>query len=155
MLLLLILLAFVLIPVAELYVFVEVAHRIGFLPTIFWIVAVSAAGAWLVKRQGLGILRRANARARRGEIPGTEMINGVMVLLAGALMLAPGFVTDALGLLLLLPPTRAVVRRVLRSRFRLGPIVIGTITDRVGRRTSTWDAVAWEDVRPPDRRELR
>ena len=116
---------FLVVPIIELYLFVEVSAAIGFGSALVWIVGVSIIGAWLVKREGLNALRRANAKVVAGEIPADEMITGILVLLAGALLLTPGFLTDGIGLLVLFPPTRALLRRRLRSRLRYGPIVIG------------------------------
>jgi UPF0716 protein FxsA len=107
---------FVAVPIAELYVIIQVSHVIGVLDTIGLLLLVSIVGAWLVKREGIGVLRRAQARVNAGQVPGRELIDGILVLLAGALMLAPGFLTDCLGILLLLPPVRMAVRAlVLRA----------------------------------------
>ena len=147
----LLLLAFLVVPIVELYLFVQVSQSIGFLAALFWIVAVSVIGAWLVRREGMGAWARANHQLARGEVPADEMINGLLILVAGALMLTPGFLTDACGLLLLLPPSRAVARGFLRRRVRTGPIIIG---GRVaGDEGDVWDADSWEE--PPGRQELR
>src|SRR4051812_12761780 len=90
-------------PLAELYVIVQASHVFGVLPTLLILFLVSITGAWLVKREGLGVIRRAQNRVDAGEVPGREVVDGLMILLAGVLLLAPGFITDALGLLLLLP----------------------------------------------------
>lgn len=156
----LLLLAFLLVPILELYLFVEVSASIGFAAAFFWIVAVSVIGAWLVRREGMGALARANRKVAAGELPTDELINGILIVVAGALMLTPGFLTDATGLLLLFPPSRAVLRRSLRKRFRAGPIVIGARFPGAGSwspgaastRSEVWDAESWEE--PPDRREL-
>ena len=154
-------LAFLVVPIVELYLFVQVSATIGFGAALFWIVAVSIIGAWLVKREGIGALRRANAKLAAGEVPTDEVINGILIVVAGALMLTPGFLTDAVGLALLFPPSRSVVRVGLRRRFARGPIVIASRIGGFGfgspaRGTSgsgdVMDADSWED--PPDRREL-
>lgn len=155
--------AFLVVPIIELYLFVEVSSAIGFGYALLWIVGVSVVGAWLVKREGLSALRRANRKVSGGELPTDELITGILILFAGALMLTPGFLTDAFGLLLLFPPSRALVRNRLRSRFTAGPILIGgrfggsTFGDGFDGgpsdgRGNVWDADSWED--PPDRREL-
>jgi UPF0716 protein FxsA len=113
-----ILLALLAVPVAELYVIVEVADRIGIPETIFLLVAMSVAGAWLVRREGLGILARVDERLRAGELPAGDLLDGLFVLVAGALMLTPGFLTDALGLVLLVPFTRRPLRGLVQRRFR-------------------------------------
>ena len=101
---------FLVVPFLELYVIVQVSHVFGVAPTLLTLVAVSIAGAWLVKREGLGVWRRAQRRLEDGEMPGRELVDGVLILIAGALLLTPGFLTDIVGVLLLLPPVRAVVR---------------------------------------------
>ncbi len=160
----LLLLAFLVVPIVELYLFVQVADAIGFLSTLFWIVAVSIIGAWLVKREGMGALRRANEKVSRGQPPTDELVNGILILLAGALMLTPGFLTDAVGLLLLFPPSRAVLRGSLKSRFASGPILItrsgfGAGATGPGRSRpggDVWDAESWEDPNEgPERPGLR
>ena len=153
----LLLLAFLVVPIVELYIFVQVAGAIGFAYTLFWIVAVSIIGAWLVKREGMGALRRANEKVARGEMPTDELVNGILILFAGALMLTPGFLTDAMGLLLVFPPSRALLRGTVRRRFAAGPIIIGRPGAGFGagpRRPPTsgshqvWDVESWED--PPE-----
>jgi len=78
---------------------------------------ISVAGAWLAKREGTGVWRRLNQQVNAGKVPGTELLDAFLILLAGALLLTPGFLTDILAIVLLIPPTRALVRRVLRRRF--------------------------------------
>jgi len=109
-------LIFVVTPIVELAVIVQVAGSTGVMNTIGLLVLVSLVGAWLVRREGLGILRLAQAELAKGRMPGRELVDGLLVLLAGALMLTPGFVTDAVGLALLLPPVRAVLRLVATRR---------------------------------------
>lgn len=156
------LLAFLVVPIVELYVFVQVADAIGFLPTLFWIVAVSVVGAWLVKREGLSALRRANQRVARGEVPTDELVSGMLILFGGALLLTPGFFTDVLGLVLVFPPTRALLRGTVKRRFVAGgPLLVGRTTVIGGfggpaRGRTVWDAESWEDPPDdPDRPELR
>ncbi|MEZ5262543.1 MAG: FxsA family protein [Acidimicrobiales bacterium] len=110
-------LLFLVVPIAELYVIVQVAQGFGILPTIALVVIVSAVGAWLCKREGLGLLRRVQREVDAGRVPTSALVDGFLVLFAGALLLTPGFLTDLLGLALLLPPVRAVVRAVLVRRF--------------------------------------
>ena len=164
----LLLLAFLVVPIIELYLFVEVSNWIGFGAALLWIVGVSVVGAWLVKREGMSAFRRANERVAVGEVPTDELISGILILFAGALMLTPGFLTDAVGLLLIFPPSRALVRHRLRSRFATGPIVIGRFGGPAGgfgrqgfgggaagrpdAGDDVWDAESWEE--PPERREL-
>jgi UPF0716 protein FxsA len=101
---------FVVFPIAELFVIVQVADNIGVFETIALLILVGAAGAWLCKREGVGILRRIQTRVDKGEVPAKELLDGGLIMLAGAFLLAPGFISDVLAILLLLPPTRAVFR---------------------------------------------
>jgi UPF0716 protein FxsA len=110
-------LIFLVLPIAELAVILQVGQLIGPWYTILLLLAVSAAGAWLVKREGLGVIRRFRRQLDAGAIPGKELADGVLILFAGALLLTPGFITDCVGLLLLLPPVRAVIRASVLRRF--------------------------------------
>jgi UPF0716 protein FxsA len=101
---------FIVVPIVELAVIIQVGQAIGVLPTIVTLLAVSVIGSWLVKREGMGVWRRFRQQMEAGHVPGKELADGVMIMLAGALLLTPGFVTDALGILLLLPPVRAGIR---------------------------------------------
>jgi UPF0716 protein FxsA len=102
------------VPILELYVIVQVTHLIGVLPTLGALVAISVAGAWLLKREGAAAWRRVRESLARGEMPAMQVADGALVVLGGALLLAPGFVTDAIGLLLLIPQVRVALRGALR-----------------------------------------
>lgn len=115
---LLLLVIFIGMPIAEIYVIVQSSHAIGFLNTLALLIVISAVGAWLVKHQGLRVWRRFNEQVQRGAVPSKEIADGVMLLIAGALMLAPGFITDVIALSLMLPPVRAVVRTLVERRSR-------------------------------------
>ena len=108
---------FLVVPVAELAVVVTVGREIGIPETILLMVLMSAAGAFMAKRQGFRVVRAIRDRLNRGEVPGTELIDGLLILVAGVLMLTPGFLTDALALFLLVPPVRIGIRRVVRRSF--------------------------------------
>lgn len=108
---------FVIVPFAELYVLIQVGHAIGVLDTLGLLLLVSFVGAWLAKREGIGVIRRMQAALNAGRVPGAELVDGFLILLAAALMLTPGFLTDIVAIFLLLPPVRAVVRRTLRRSF--------------------------------------
>lgn len=109
-------LLFLVIPVVEIYVIIQIGQEIGALWTVLILVADSIVGSMLVRAQGRAAWQRLVAAISRGRIPTREAIDGVLVVFGGALLLAPGFITDAFGLLLLLPPTRALVRRALARR---------------------------------------
>lgn len=108
---------FLVVPIAELAVLIAVGGEIGVLNTIGLLILVSVVGAWLAKQQGIGVLRRIQSQLEAGRMPGAQLIDGFLILFAGALLITPGFLTDCLALGLLLPPTRAVVRGVLRRYF--------------------------------------
>ena len=108
-------------PVAELFVIVKVADAIGILLTIVLLIAGWPLGGWLVRAEGRTAMRRLSEAVNAGRRPGREVLDGALVLAGGALLIVPGFITDVLGLALLLPPVRALARlgivRNLRSRF--------------------------------------
>jgi UPF0716 protein FxsA len=107
---------FIGVPFAEIYVLLRVGHVIGVFNTLALLVIISVVGAWLAKREGLGVVRRMQRSMEAGRVPGAELVDGFLILLAAALMLTPGFLTDIVAIFLLLPPVRAVVRRELRRR---------------------------------------
>ena len=101
---------FIVLPIVELAVIIQVGQAIGVFNTIGLLLLVSFVGAWLVKREGIGVWNRFQQQMQMGAVPGREIADGVLVMFAGALLISPGFVTDILGILLLLPPVRAAVR---------------------------------------------
>jgi UPF0716 protein FxsA len=103
---------FILVPIAELAVIIQVGQAIGVWWTILLLIADSILGSLLMRSQGRAAWRRFNAAVREGRVPAREVADGVMVIFGGALLLTPGFITDVVGLLFLLPPTRALIRRV-------------------------------------------
>jgi UPF0716 protein FxsA len=109
--------AFFVVPIVELALIIKIGAAIGVLNTIGLLVLSSVVGGWLMKREGLGVVRRMQLAVAQGRVPGKELVDAFLILFGGALMVAPGFLTDGLGMLLLLPPVRAVVRRILRRRF--------------------------------------
>jgi UPF0716 protein FxsA len=113
----LLVLLFLAVPVVELAVIIKVGEALGVWDTLALLLLISLVGAWLVRRQGLAVMRSAQEELAQGRMPGVALADGVLVLAAGGLLLVPGFVTDAIGLLLLLPPMRAGVRRWLRRRW--------------------------------------
>jgi len=116
---------FVVVPIVELYVLVLVAGAIGWLPALALLLVVSFLGLWLVKREGIGVLRRTQGTLARGEVPANEMVDGGLLVVAGLLCVVPGYVTAAMGLLLLLPPVRAFVRNRLIHRWTRGAGLAG------------------------------
>lgn len=110
--------AFIVVPVVEIWLITQVAGQLGWFETIFLVIAVSAAGAWLVRREGLGVIRRIQESFRGAKLPTDDLADGAMIFFASALMLTPGFLTDFVGLALLIPPIRAILRPPLIRAFR-------------------------------------
>ncbi len=126
---------FIVVPIAELYVLIQIGQAIGVLPTIALLILDSVLGAALMRSQGRAAWMRFNRALAEGRVPGREVLDGALVIFGGALLLTPGFLSDILGLLLLLPPTRAIVRTILVRRFA-GRIVEGAASGaqaRMGR----------------------
>ncbi len=150
-------LVFVVLPLLELAVFVQVTHWIGALDSILLLLLVSAGGILIVRHQGLGIYRRVRAQLRAGIVPAAELVDGLLILIAGLLLIVPGFVTDFVGLLLLLPPVRGFVRGIVRRRSSVR--VANRVVKVVNTRSSTSgtvppDAEAAPEVLPPVARPL-
>jgi UPF0716 protein FxsA len=114
---LLILLFIIGLPLIEIYLFIEVGEQIGALSTVVLTVLTAVVGMSLVRSQGLGVARRAEASVQRGETPLKEALDGMALLVAGFFLLIPGFLTDAVGALLLIPLVREAIGVVLLSRF--------------------------------------
>ncbi len=97
---------FLLIPIIEIYLLITVGGIIGAIPTILLIIGTAALGAFLLRMQGIATLNRVQTTLQRGEVPAIEMLEGLLLLIAGALLLTPGFFTDTLGFLALIPGLR-------------------------------------------------
>ena len=116
---------FIVVPVVELYVIIQVGQAIGVLPTLALLLADALLGSLLLRQQGRGAWRRFNAALAERRFPGREVADGLMIAIGGTLLLTPGFITDVFGLVLLIPPTRAIVRRLLRSFVARRFVVVG------------------------------
>jgi UPF0716 protein FxsA len=124
---------FIVVPLAELYVIIKVGEAIGLAPTLALLLADSVLGAMLLRHQGRAVWRRFNEALGAGRMPHREVMDGVLVIFGGAFLLTPGFLTDIVGVVLLVPPTRSLVRRLLvrrlTRRVSVG-VVDGTATER-------------------------
>jgi UPF0716 protein FxsA len=129
---LLLIVVFIVVPIAELYVILQVGEAIGAVPTILILIADSLLGSWLLRSQGRTVWRQFNQTMAEGRVPHRELLDGVAVIFGGAFLITPGFITDFFGLLLLAPPTRAAIR--------------GFVTRRVGKRL--WVVGAARRARP-------
>jgi UPF0716 protein FxsA len=135
----LLLIIFVLVPIAELAVIIQVGQEIGVWWTIAILIADSILGSLLMRSQGRIAWRRFNEALQAGRPPAREVLDGVLVIFGGAFLLTPGFITDIFGALFLIPPTRAIVRRMLVRRFSERMIVAAQT--RAG---------SWSSTRPGD-----
>jgi UPF0716 protein FxsA len=140
----------VVLPLLELYVIVQVGHQVGLLPTIALLIAISAVGTSLVKREGMRVYKDFTAAIQRGEEPSKQIVHGVCILAAGVFLFAPGFISDVLAITLLLPPTRAIASKLVLRRSRSKITVIrathtGPIVETKGKLAASFDVI---DVDP-------
>ena len=115
-----ILIAFIATPIIEIALFIEAGERFGLWPTLAAVIGTAIVGAWLLRWQGFATWARATQSLRRNVFPVAEVFTGLCLVLAGALLLTPGFVTDAIGLALFAPPVQRMVARLLRRRLERG-----------------------------------
>lgn len=149
---LLVLILILALPFIELAVLIQVSGSIGVWNAVGLLIVVSLVGVWLAKREGLGVINRIRQAQADGEVPSRELADGALIMLAAILLVIPGFVTDVVGILLLLPPIRIAFRTLLLRQMKARAVVVvgtgrGPIdTDEI------WDADSWEE--PPRRGEL-
>ncbi|HSD24963.1 MAG TPA: FxsA family protein [Solirubrobacterales bacterium] len=161
---------FILVPIAELYVIIQVGNAIGLVPTLVLLLVDALLGSLLLRHQGRAAWIRFNRALAEGRVPHKEVFDGVLVIMGGALLLTPGFLTDIVGLIFLIPPTRALIRafsaRFVRRRLALGGAVwsFGTPRRAPGprpapsgpsasdRRPGPEDPFSWEEPPVPPRR---
>jgi UPF0716 protein FxsA len=162
-------LIFIVVPIAELYVIIQVGGAIGLLPTLALLLADALLGSILLRHQGRAAWIRFNRALAEGRLPHKEVFDGVLIIMGGALLLTPGFLTDIVGLILLIPPTRALIRamsaRFVRRRLALGGAVWSFGPGRRPPRTrpapggpsapphepAPEDPFSWEEPVPPRR----
>jgi UPF0716 protein FxsA len=144
---LLLILLFIVVPVAELYVIIKVGELIGVWPTLALLLADALLGSWLLKHEGRGAWRRFNEALAARRFPGREVADGVLIVVGGTLLLTPGFLTDIVGVFLLLPPTRAVARRLLK-RLTIGRFMV---VGMPGGGRGAFGAPPTDGGRPPSR----
>ena len=136
------LLLLILWPIAELFVAIKVAEAIGVLLTVVLLLVGWPIGMWLARTQGRAPWRRLSAAVADGRPPGREVIDGALVLAGAILLIIPGFITDGVGLLLLLAPTRAVAREALTRNFQSRLVVAATRFSRTPRSAYDVDSTA-------------
>ncbi len=156
----LLVLLFIVVPIAELFVIIQVGEWIGVVPTLLLLLLDAILGSWLLKHEGRAAWRRFNQALAEKRIPGKEVADGFLVILGGALLIAPGFLSDIVGILLLIPATRALARRVL-YRWTVGRVAIVGVPGGFGggggggggggpRPGSSYDYDATAEEVPPD-----
>ncbi|GGB40670.1 membrane protein FxsA [Roseibium aquae] len=117
--------AIILLPLIEIAVFIAVGDAIGILPTVLLTVLTAVAGTFMLRQQGLSLVTRMQSELQAGLVPETDMLHGAMIVLASILLLIPGFVTDAIGLLLFIPPVRGALARFIVSRVNVTVVQTG------------------------------
>lgn len=120
-------LTFVCLPFADLFLLLKVGSLLGFWPTVALVLLTGFAGAALARWQGISTLSRIQSELAAGRMPAAELADGAMILVAAALLVTPGFITDAIGIILLIPPARRVVGTLLTRYFR-SRIVVSSMT---------------------------
>ena len=142
---------FIVLPIAELYVIIQVGELIGIWPTLGLLLLDAVVGSLLLRHQGRGAWRRFNAALAERRFPGREVADGLLIAIGGTLLLTPGFVTDIFGAILLIPPTRAIVRRLLRSYIGRRLVIVGTPgPSGPGRASRSYDFDATAEEVPPE-----
>jgi UPF0716 protein FxsA len=119
----------ILVPLAEIFVLIESGRVIGVWPTVLLVVLTGIAGSWLMRHQGLALLRQIQAELTTGQLPASTLLDGALVLAGGLLLLTPGFCTDLAGFTMLVPTTRRWWRRCL-ERWLAGQLAAGRLTIR-------------------------
>lgn len=126
-------LLFITVPIIEMWILIEVGSVIGALSTILLVFLTAAIGLMLLRQQGLSTLLRVNQRIEQGQLPASEIIEGVFLAVGGALLLTPGFVTDAIGFACLLPPTR----KLMASGIVKQGLLVSVVSARSGFKSSS------------------
>ncbi|MDB1122751.1 FxsA family protein [Vibrio algarum] len=119
------LLLFIFVPIVEIGLFIQVGGFLGLWPTIALVLVTAFVGASLVRSQGIATLMSVQGRLQQGEMPAQQILEGVMLAVAGVLLLTPGFMTDAFGMLVLLPAPRAKIAKELMKRVKINSVAGG------------------------------
>ncbi|REJ82711.1 MAG: FxsA family protein [Acidobacteria bacterium] len=151
------LLLFVALPLVELALLLQIGKVVGALPTVALVVFTGALGAFLARRQGLGVLRQIREQTAEGRVPASPIVDGVLILIAAAVLVTPGVITDLFGFFCLVPAGRRLVKRLVAERFRRAMqsgrvIVVTPSEDPVGHGRGERNVTPGGPVRPPDQR---
>jgi UPF0716 protein FxsA len=151
---LILLAAFIGVPLLEIALFIEVGGWIGLGPTLALIILTAVIGVWMLRLQGIGVLMRAQRQLTEGSLPVVEVFEGLCLVIAGALLLTPGFFTDATGALLLVPAVRRALYQRLRRHIEAHVTdASGPSHDRAPPRPSPTIEAAYEEIEDPERPE--
>ena len=142
-------LLFLVVPIVEIFVLIQVGSAIGALNTVGLLLLVSLVGAWIVKHQGSSTVRRIRDELAMGRVPGASLVDGALIFCAGVLLLVPGFVTDAVGLVLLMPPVRHGVRALLARRLNVRVHAVSAGSSERPRWSGTPARGEWDPPREP------
>lgn len=122
------LLLFTVIPALELFLLIQLGRHVGFWPTAALVLGTGVIGAWLARREGLKVLRAVNAEMAEGRMPTDHLLDGLLILIAGAVLLTPGLLTDMAGFFLLVAPGRRIIRSVVSKAISKRITVAGPVT---------------------------
>jgi len=136
---------FLIVPIIEIYLLIQVGGVIGAIPTVFLVVFTAVLGALLLRQQGFATLGRVRESMARGELPAQQLLEGVLLLFGGALLLTPGFLTDAIGFICLLPPLRQRLIRWLLRRGVLNFTAAGRSPHSSHQGSRTIEGESWHD----------
>ena len=136
---------FLIVPIIEIYLLIQVGGLIGAIPTVFLVVFTAVLGALLLRQQGFATLRRVQESMARGELPALQLLEGALLLFGGALLLTPGFFTDAIGFVCLVPPLRQGLIRWLMSRGAFKFTAAGRSPHEPHQGPRTIDGESWRD----------
>lgn len=117
----------IIVPALEIGLLILSGKTLGLIPTVLLIISTGVLGAWLAKKQGLRTIQQAQFQIQRGQMPGDMIIDGLSILVGGVVLLTPGFITDAIGFILLFPRTRSLIK----------PFILKLIRDMINRNTIT------------------
>lgn len=135
------LLLFTILPVIELSLLLQVGSVLGAAPTVGLVLLTGVVGAWLAREEGLRTVRKMQEQLAQGQMPGEELVDGFLILFAGAVLLTPGFVTDFWGMTILFPPTRALFKKLVKSRLERNVLVYQQDFSSSARRSAPFEII--------------
>ncbi len=144
-------LGFLLVPLIEIGLFIVLGQTIGLWPTLLGVIVTAVIGSWIIRSQGLSLISDIQRHMRAGVLPAQQLFEGLMIGIAGALLLTPGYFTDTIGFLLLVPPLRVLVYNWLKTRIRVETVTGGSTYTSSTYRPVEEDVVDLDDDKWRDR----